>query len=313
MIAGTSVVCAILIFSMYYYYEYKQRSYFLTPTISVFPATQFYKYDASLGYVTSTGTYTVTLTTPKADKPYVWTVTTDKDGYRLTSNIINGEKNEPEIWIFGCSYTWGWAVNDQDTLPWLIQKSYPGYYVKNYAGAGYGDVHALIKLKNEVAQGRKPVIAVFSYNNFHLPRNVAAPSRMNEFQNIKDVRLLHHPMGFIDDSGKLGIKIIPLVHVDAPDPDSDTMINVTKKIFDEILELCEQEGIKPILAFQTGDKDDPIVQYCQKRGFTIADISLDNMKPEYNNLPYDIHPNSKAHKYYADQLNSVIYKIIGNK
>jgi hypothetical protein len=313
MIVVTTVVCAIIICFMYVYYQYKQRLYFITPTISVSPPGNFFKDHPLFGFANNTGAYSVTLTTPKADKPYVWTVTTNKDGYRITSNSTRINHNKPGIWIYGCSYTWGWAVNDQDTFPWLIQQRYPEYDVRNYAIGGYGNVHALLQLRDELSHGKKPLIAVFGYNSFHLPRNVAAPSRIKEFQAIRDIGLLHHPMALVDAGGKLEIKYIPLVFVDMPDPDSNTMINVTRRIFDEIYEICRCNNIEPILAFQTGDESDPIVRYCKERGFTIADISLDNTKPGFNNLPYDIHPNYKAHKVYAEKLIPVIQKLINSK
>ena len=76
---------------------------------------------------------------------------------------------------------------------------------------------------------------------------------------------------------------------------------------------ADSTNIEPVLAFQTGDESDPIVRYCKERGFTIADISVDNTKPEFNNLPYDIHPNDKAHKVYAEKLIPVIQKLISSK
>jgi hypothetical protein len=313
MIVVTTVVCAIILCSMYLYYQYKQSSAFITPTISVFPPQVFFKDHPLFGFANNAGAYSVTLTTPKADKPYVWTVTTNKNGYRITSNSTRIHHHKPEIWIFGCSYTWGWAVNDQETFPWLLQQRYPEYDVKNYAIAGYGNVHALLQLRDELAHGRTPLIAVFVYNRFHLPRNVAAPSRMKEFQAIRDIGLLHHPMAFVDAGGNLEIENIPLVYVDKPDPDSNTMINVTKKIFDEIYQICRFNHIEPVLAFQTGDESDRIVRYCKERGFTIADISVDNTIPAFNNLPYDIHPNDKAHMVYAEKLIPVLQKLISSK
>lgn len=234
----------------------------------------------------------------------------DEEGYRTTSSDPRLYRNKPQLWMFGCSYTWGWPLNDRDSFPWIIQSRFSGLQVKNFAVSGYGNAHQLIQFRQMLLKKNKPLIAVFSYNHFHLPRNVAAPSRMLEFQSLDKANMMHHPQAYLDSDGALQIRSIPIVPVDAPEPTESAMILVTQRIFTEIYRLAKENNVKPVLAFQTGDAGDPIVVYAKKIGFIIADISVDNSQARFNLLPYDPHPNAKAHQLYADKLTPVLCDIM---
>jgi hypothetical protein len=41
-------------------------------------------------------------------------------------------RSKPEIWLFGCSFTHGWSLNDEETYPWVLQERLPMYEVVNY-------------------------------------------------------------------------------------------------------------------------------------------------------------------------------------
>ena len=51
-----------------------------------------------------------------------FTLMIGKDGYAITSDHPELYESKPNIWIFGCSYTLGWPLDNKYSYPWLIQK-----------------------------------------------------------------------------------------------------------------------------------------------------------------------------------------------
>ena len=68
-------------------------------------------------------------------------------GERITSSE---PRSGPRIVVTGASYTFGQAVNDEDTFPWLLQELLPEYHVVNVAAMGYGTDQALLAAEREV-------------------------------------------------------------------------------------------------------------------------------------------------------------------
>ena len=140
--------------------------------------------DLRLGYKYNPGVYAFNWFHQDLHKNHTYEVTIGQDGYRTTSKYSNYSSNLPEIWIFGGSFTMGPGLNDQEVFPSIIQRNFPNFRVRNFGVEGYGNIHALIQLKELVKRKnneKKLIIGVFAYNSFHLRRNVAAPSRMSAF------------------------------------------------------------------------------------------------------------------------------------
>ena len=69
------------------------------------------------------------------------------DGYRVTPKEGYKRPSLKGINFFGCSFTFGEGVNDNQTLPYFYQKL-SNQEVKNYGFHGYGVHQALVRLKN---------------------------------------------------------------------------------------------------------------------------------------------------------------------
>ena len=62
-------------------------------------------------------------------------------GHRVTSKDAlgsAGNKMVPVLVAAGCSFTFGWGVDDDHTWPWLLKENLPGYEVVNIGTNGYG-------------------------------------------------------------------------------------------------------------------------------------------------------------------------------
>lgn len=84
------------------------------------------------------------------------------------------ERPLAELMVFGCSFTFGYGLNDDQTWPWLLAKELgPGWHVENYGSNGFGAQQMLAMLEeNMVEMPATPVReALFMAINGHIPRN----------------------------------------------------------------------------------------------------------------------------------------------
>ena len=73
-----------------------------------------------------------------------------------------------EHWgIFGCSFSYGMGVSDNRTFAALLQQDLPCYYLSNYSGPAYSQVHALLKLRTLAEEGNFPDRVLLPYLHFH--------------------------------------------------------------------------------------------------------------------------------------------------
>ena len=108
----------------------------------------------------------------------IFNVTYSTDGYsrRITPLPHTGSVDK-FILFFGCSYTFGQGVQDEETLPSRVSKLAPNYRPYNYGVIGYGPQHVLIKLedpslKREIEESHG--ILVYTYLHDHLYRVVGS-------------------------------------------------------------------------------------------------------------------------------------------
>lgn len=80
-----------------------------------------------------------------------------------------------DVWIFGCSFTFGWAVTDGDEYPARLDARLGGNRVGNFGVAGYGAFQSLELFKRKLREngGKGPPLAVYGLISFHDERNVA--------------------------------------------------------------------------------------------------------------------------------------------
>ena len=205
----------------------------------------------------------------------------------------------PEIWIFGCSFTWGYPLDNEDTYPWLLQRRLPGFRVRNFGVQGVGNVRALRQLREllEEQQREPPVLAVFAYASFHKRRNLGGavddpsatglgPSHLLDYRALLSAEALDVP-----------------VPERIQDPATRHENQVTIALFREILALCRAHDIVPVLGMLTvKGRGDPVVTDARQQGFHVVDMGVDFRLAVHNLMPYDNHPNAEANIIYAQRL-----------
>jgi hypothetical protein len=280
------------------------------------PEGKFFSPHPSLGYTHVPGLFQLTLPLGQT-----FTVTHGADTFRLTEPPATtaAAGSRPEIWIFGCSITHGWSVNDQETYPWLLHERLPRYRVVNFAVGGYGTIHGLIQLEEALARGQRPRVAIAAYGAWHNTRNIC--SRLYRKAVIPAVRLgpLMFPCGRLDHQGRLLIRHLQLGYDPWPFMDRSALIHrleevylkkegkfrqsleVTGALFLKMANLCRERGIIFVAA---GIFDDPVtlemMAHLKKQGIYTVDISVDPRTLERNYKSG--HPNPQGHRDYADKL-----------
>jgi hypothetical protein len=100
---------------------------------------------------------------------YDATYTTDEFGRRATYASPPAGR-EKFLAFFGCSYTFGEGLPDDETLPWKVAAMAPKYRVYNYGCSGYGPQQVLAKLdsgefRREVTEPSGTLVYVFIPNH----------------------------------------------------------------------------------------------------------------------------------------------------
>lgn len=96
-------------------------------------------------------------------------------GLRKTSEGQTDVRDaRPKFIAVGCSFTQGWAISDEETYAWKLQKEFPDDEVLNYGVAGYSTYQSLLKLEQVLPVMRNPKVVLYGFSDKHEDRNVAA-------------------------------------------------------------------------------------------------------------------------------------------
>jgi hypothetical protein len=263
-------------------------------------------YDSEIGYSFIPGTHKIAVRA--GFRAHRFQATIGPDGLRVTGP----ERRHvmiPEIWILGCSFTWGYMLNDAETYPWLIQSQLADYSVRNFGCNGCGTIQEYLNLKRASA-AHKPSIAVIAYNSFHRERNTMNPAVLALFRRSPPGHNLDagYPIVFIGSDGAISTRIIPVFSAEAatqPALSAEHARQLEEGILRNIRGLCGDLNIYPILAVQTHDRLDETPEFARHLGFEVVDISVPLAEAggaEYTFLPLDPHPNARANQIYAVKL-----------
>jgi hypothetical protein len=291
------------------------------PSITVEPGGRLYERDPLLGYRHLPGKYRVVLSGRHA-----FTMTHDSHGRRITSGRDMPSAARKEIWIFGCSFTHGWSVNDSETYPWLLQEEFPQYHIVNFGVGGYGTIHSLLQFEQAIKTHDPPIAVVVAYAYFHDERNVFSRYRQKVAANWSYFGPLVQPFGRVDANGNLQLFMastefqeFPLMRWSAFSSLMEQKYSayhdarlegrvVTEAIFRRLQEDTRAHGI-PLLIAEIDGKSG-IAVFARKNGIAYADIGVDLNTPGARNFPFDPHPTARTHREYARKLGAALRPLV---
>ena len=92
------------------------------------------------------------------------------DGLRRSRTEID-KKASGRVAIFGCSFTFGCGVEDEETFPYLLNERFSDTVFDNYGVSGFGAYQALLAMRHVLKQKRYNLV-VYNMIPLHMTRNV---------------------------------------------------------------------------------------------------------------------------------------------
>ncbi len=278
------------------------------------PGGKFYEKHDTRGWVHLPGEFKVTL-----KDGYSFKVTHRPDTLRITRPLAAYAQptGQPQLWIFGCSYTHGWSLNDEDTYAWKLQERLPGYEVVNFGVNGYGTINSLIQLR-EALPDAAPAVVVLAYARFHDERNTFLRFWRKRVAPAPGFGTTLYPYARLDAKGQLVHRTVPNEYTEFPLMRHSALMNyletrwntleqkfsrgqeVSQKLILEMAELSRRHGARFILAMLVPDEE--MQAFAREHDIALVDISVPMDEEKYTNLPHDIHPGPLATTIYADRL-----------
>lgn len=282
---------------------------------------------SELGFSLGEGTYDVSV---NSGPTYT---ATHADGRRITKTSKQTSKlNLPKVFIMGCSFTYGMGVSDSVSFPYQLQQSFRALSeIENFGVPGFGNVQSYLQLKNEVQNGNKPGLVIVNFCDFHHERNSLTPKFRNSLvlgyqRSNKEVSKQLEQSAFpYVENGKIetvsfnkmysnwpGRETFAAIHYFQSNNDKrlSEKIDLEKNslaLFTQMKTFCDEHEIDLIVTGLTKNHSTrKFLKLLRKSGIQSFNISLDLKKKEYNQLPYDSHPNEKAHAHFAQALNPII-------
>jgi hypothetical protein len=243
----------------------------------------------------------------------------------------------PQIFVMGCSYTYGWGLNDRESFSFLLQEAFPAYKMRNFGVPGYGTVQSYLQLKREIRKGNIPTAIIINYADFHADRNVLSPiyrkhlymgyQRSNEqvSANLEIGRIpylaesgdryqlswISWKQMYTNWKGRESLALVNFLQEGADRIASQQVQSTAASlyVFARIRDLCEINGIRLWVSGLTctAPTQDFLSQLQDKQIETL-DIALDLSLPQFSLHPFDSHPNARAHQHYASMLQVYLDK-----
>jgi lysophospholipase L1-like esterase len=290
------------------------------------PGAPMYQKRPSLGY-SLVPSQKLTITLRSGVK---FTSTTTHRGGRVTSPEQPVQPaGRPEIWMLGCSFTFGWGVSDEQSFPWLIQNGMPGFEVVNFGVGGYGTLQSLKQLEEELNSGRKPRVIVLDYLAFHDQRNIFSPARNRELGfTWRNWGEADQPFAVLQPDGQLRFErsppfraYVPFVrhsalanfvdlqivrYLEKKAKKTDHRREITAELVRRIVRVGHQAGASVLIADLSSVPVQEIRSAALAENAAWGNVSYSGIDPKDRSIPGEGHPNAMGHQLIAADLLPMI-------
>jgi hypothetical protein len=279
-----------------------------------------FRRDESLGFAMYPGRYRITESLDNQKR--VFGLTVDDSGGRVTSYApVQATKR---IFLTGDSAIFGWGLDDEETMSWLLQTRLPDYRVVNLALTSYSTIHAAIQLRHVEPKISANDVVILEYHTITNELNVASPEILTGLLKGYEMQMgdpsltreMEFPYGAIDSLGHFSEQRLKLscysgrtresvampMECDPPQLSQPAKEQVSERAFDEIIAM--NPG-RLIIMFVGGSDGDPVIAYLKSKGIPVADVRPHD-GDETDVLPIDSHPGPFwHHQVYLRLLESL--------
>lgn len=231
-----------------------------------------------------------------------------------------------KIGVFGCSYTYGWGVDDSSTFCSQLQ-SITDSQILNFGKPAYGNIQGYLQLKKLTEKNVHLKKAVFIFCDFHLERNVLSKQfsitlQKGFEQNKKIENIAAFPfVSKCSDSISISHKTVLNLYNSWPLRATSSLVNAIQTSYESITLDKSEEFNASILLFKL------IKDHCIKHNIelsvfgitkseltksfikTLSEININSFyvpvnfkNSNFSNLPVDSHPNENGHDEVFKQV-----------
>jgi hypothetical protein len=278
--------------------------------------------DSILGFALNEGVYEITL-----QDTIRFRTTHIANNQRLTTGLPDSSAQTTHV--FGCSYTYGYGVNDDETFCSVLQAKLPSRRFVNYGVIGYGTVQSYLQLIDSPLNEGDEVILCFS--DAHLMRNTMSPQYRSNlkigFENSsqlleKQMEGAHFPY-LKSCEENIRFDAWDELYHDLPGRNISATINFIQTTRDRIREnegnqiassicllekmhkFCQENGANFNVVFlDKTERTDKVSDAISEINW--INVNFDFTSTRFTNLPFDHHPNKAGHQLIAETIQDIL-------
>jgi hypothetical protein len=284
--------------------------------------------DSKLGWILKKNSrLDIKISIPGLNVSHKFSYETDSKRRRRSSiKDVSESSKKKTIAIYGCSFTFGHSLSDNQTYSWLLQKKFNEKNIYNYAVAGYSLFQSLLVLEKTILID-KPEIVVIGFHPDLGWRNTCSINWVERLQNTWKIpscvsrvnKLIRYkPKGYLSFGSNLRIikvveKVINKLRFYGRGSPK-TIHNTMEHLLLQIQKTCQKNSTKLLIACI--DESSEYYNFLDKNNFdwciTGVNTTETNEKGVFKwiSFPFDNHPNELAHKKYAKSIEEAIRTLL---
>ena len=260
--------------------------------------------------------------------------TTDQFGRRLTP-AASPEVRSRHLIFFGCSFTYGEGVQDNETIPAQAALGLTSHQPYNYGFHGHGTSHMLRKMQSQTLRhevSEQEGVLVYLFVDFHVQRVIGSMRVASSWAKDHPYYDLNaHDRVAYEGSFAQGRPFLQRIYkqlsrnpllavfgIDFPPVIADRHIHLTARIIGEARDLYKEQfprGEFYVVVFPSSLYADNLIRELKDTDIKILDYSklFDRHDPKYILAAEDHHPNALAYELVARRLAHDLRKATGSR